>query len=111
MFANPNRPPRPRLTGPILLYAVLDIAGLTVLSLGGSWFIAGKGAIISGFPASLAEAVVCTAGGLLLMFWAVARLLREIMKQGPEMQARYGRYIASQHPPPERPAEHTPPSA
>lgn len=32
------------------------------------------------------------------MIWAVARILREIAKQAPEMQANYDRYIAAHHP-------------
>lgn len=92
------RPPRPRLTGPIFLYALVDVFGLSCVGIGASWFAAGKGAIIAGFPASTAEAVACTAGGAVLMVWAVARILREIAKQAPEMQGRYDRYIAAHHP-------------
>jgi hypothetical protein len=40
------------------------------------------------------------------MFWSVARILREIAKQAPEMQARYDSYIRTHHPdkalPPDR---------
>jgi hypothetical protein len=93
-----SRPPRPRLTARIAAYALADVFGLTCLGLGASWFAAGKGAIIEGFPASLAEAVACTGGGAAVMFWAVARILREIALQAPEMQARYERYIATHHP-------------
>jgi hypothetical protein len=32
------------------------------------------------------------------MVWAVARILREIAAQAPEMQARYDAYIATHHP-------------
>ena len=53
---------------------------------------------MSNFPSSLAEAVACTAGGVAVMIWAVARILREIAKQAPELQARYDAYIAAQHP-------------
>lgn len=96
---NPGiRPPRPRLTGRIAAYALADVFGLSCVGIGGSWFAAGKGAILSNFPASLAEAVACTAGGVAVMIWAVARILREISKQAPELQARYDAYIAAQHP-------------
>ena len=95
---NPGiRPPRPRLTGRIAAYALADVFGLSCVGIGGSWFAAGKGAILSNFPASLAEAVACTAGGVAVMIWAVARILREISKQAPELQARYDAYIAAQH--------------
>lgn len=93
-----NRPPRPRLTLRILAYAQADVFGLACVSIGASWFVAGKGAILAGFPSSLAEAVACTAGGVVVMLWAVARILREIAKQNPEMQARYRQYIAQNYP-------------
>lgn len=95
---NSLRPPRPRLTGPIFLYALIDVCGLSCVGIGASWFAAGKGAILTGFPASLAEAVACTAGGVVVMIWSVARILRELAKQGPEMQQRYEQYIAAHHP-------------
>ena len=96
---NPGiRPPRPRLTGRIAAYALADVFGLSCVGIGGSWFAAGKGAILSNFPTSLVEAVACTAGGVAVMIWAVARVLREISKQAPELQARYDAYITAQHP-------------
>jgi hypothetical protein len=101
---NPGiRPPRPRLTGRIAAYALADVFGLTCVGIGASWFAAGKGAILANFPSSLAEAVACTAGGLAVMIWAVARILREIAKQAPEMQARYDAYITANPPGKERP--------
>ena len=103
---NPGiRPPRPRLTGRILAYALVDVFGLSCVGIGASWFAAGKGAILTNFPSSAAEAVACTAGGVAVMIWAVARILREIAKQAPEMQARYDAYIASNHPHKVRPKE------
>lgn len=93
-----NRPPRPRLTVRILAYALADVFGLFCVSIGASWFVAGKGAIIAGFPSNLAEAVACTAGGVVVMLWAMARILREIARQGPELQARYQRYVAENYP-------------
>lgn len=98
MLNNSLRPPRPRLTGRIFLYAVADVFGLSCVGIGASWFAAGKGAILSGFPASTVEAVACTAGGVAVMIWAVSRILRELAKQAPEMQARFDDYIAVHHP-------------
>ncbi len=98
MLSSQFRPPRPRLTGRIALYALADVFGLSCVGIGGSWFAAGKGAIIAGFPGSLAEAVACTAGGVAVMFWAIARILRELRKQGPEMQERYAAWLAAHHP-------------
>jgi len=103
---NPGiRPPRPRLTGRIFAYALVDVFGLSCVGIGASWFAAGKGAILANFPTSAAEAVACTAGGAAVMIWAVARILREIAKQAPEMQARYDAYIAKNHQDKVRPKE------
>jgi hypothetical protein len=99
------RPPRPQLTGPIFAYALVDVFGLTCVGIGASWFAAGKGAIIASFPTSMAEAVACTAGGAAVMLWSVARILREIAKQAPQMQARYDAYIAANHPDKVRPKD------
>ena len=103
MLNSITRPPRPRLTGPIMAYALVDIFGLSCVGIGASWFAAGKSAILANFPTSMAEAVACTAAGAVVMIWAVARILREIAKQAPEMQARYDAYIAAQHPDKVRP--------
>ena len=92
------RPPRPRLTGPIFAYGLADVFGLSCVALGASWFAAGKGAIFANFPGSTAEAVACLAGGVVVMIWAVSRILREIARQAPELQARYDAYIAKHHP-------------
>lgn len=108
MLNNPLRPPRPRLTGPIFLYALVDVFGLSCVGIGASWFAAGKGAILSGFPASTAEAVACTAGGVVVMIWAVARILRELAKQAPEMQKNFDAYIGRQHPDKVIPRDETP---
>ena len=93
-----NRPPRPELTGRIALYGLVDVFGLTCVGIGASWFAAGKGAILTNFPTSTAEAVACTAGGIVIMLWSVSRILREIAKQAPEMQAKYDQYIGTHYP-------------
>lgn len=98
MLKSPLRPPRPRLTARIFAYAIADVFGLGCVGIGASWFAAGKGAIVANFPNSSAEAVACTAGGVAVMFWAVARILREISKQGTQMQAAYDAYLAVNHP-------------
>ena len=89
MLQNPLTDPRPRLTGAIFLFGLIDIFGLTCVALGASWFAIGKGALIESFPGSMAEAVVSIAGGVAVMIWAVGRILRELAKQAPEMQAKY----------------------
>lgn len=98
MFNSRLRPPRPRLTGRILFYALADVFGLSCVAIGASWFVERKGAILANFPTSVAEAVACTAGGVVVMIWAVARILGELAKQAPEMKAKYDDYIATHHP-------------
>ncbi|QLQ24895.1 MAG: hypothetical protein HZT41_08530 [Dechloromonas sp.] len=93
-----TRPPRPRLTGRIFAYGMADVFGLSCVAIGASWFAAGRGAILASFPTSTAEAVICIVGGVAVMIWSVARILREIARQAPEMQARYDAYIAAHHP-------------
>lgn len=93
-----TRPPRPRLTGRIFAYGMVDVFGLACVAIGASWFAAGKGAILANFPTSTAEAVACTVGGVVVMIWSVSRILREIAKQAPEMQAKYDAYLAAHHP-------------
>ena len=108
MLNNPLRAPRPTLTGPIFGYALIDVFGLSCVGIGASWFAAGKGALLANFPTSTAEAVACTAGGAAVMVWAVSRILREIAKQAPEMQAKYERYISTHHPDKVRPRQDEP---
>lgn len=94
----PNRPPRPRLTLRIFAFALADVFGLACLAIGASWFVAHRPLFLRGFPGNLAEAVACAAGGLAVMIWAVLRILGEIARQGPELQARYDAYLARHHP-------------
>lgn len=70
---------RPRLTLKILLYAVLDIAGMVLFATGALWLAQGQSLFISNFPTSTAEAVAATIAGLLLMLWAASRILRELL--------------------------------
>lgn len=90
-----QRPPRPRLTLRIAAFALADVFGLSCVGIGASWFAQGKGAVFANFPTSTAEAVACAAGGTAIMFWAAARILGEIAKQAPELQAKYDGYLAA----------------
>ena len=72
---------RPRLTLPILLFAAVDIAGMVLFATGAMWFAHGTPLFIPDYPNSSFEAGVALAGGLLLMVWAAARILRELLKQ------------------------------
>lgn len=78
---NPQRPPRPKLTGTILKYALLDIVGMVLLAIGLAWFAQGPGAFFKTFPSTTGEAIVLTAAGVVLMAHAAARILREVMRQ------------------------------
>jgi len=98
MLNNAVRPPRLNLTGPIFLYALAAVFGLACVGIGASWFVAGKGTILANFPTSAVEAVACTAGGLAVMLWAVARILRELARQTPQRQVGYDAEIAAHHP-------------
>ena len=60
----------------IVRYRLALIFGLLCVALGGAWFVAGKGAILGGFPASTAEALACAAGGIAVALWAACRLKR-----------------------------------
>ena len=71
---------RPRLTLAILLFAAIDIVGMLLFATGAMWFAHGKPLFIPGFPGSMVEAGAATAGGLLLMFWAASRILRELLR-------------------------------
>ena len=97
MLNSPLRPPRPQLTARIFAYGIIDVAGLTCVAIGASWFASGKGAILANFPSSAAEAVACTAGGVVVMFWAAAHILQEIAKQSDTMQAAYDAYLQANH--------------
>ena len=108
MLKSPLRPPRPRLTARIFAYAIADVFGLACVAIGAR-FASGKGAVVANFPTSTAEAVACTAGGVAVMFWAAARILREIAKQGDEMQAAYDAYLLANHPDKARPRKNETP--
>ena len=83
--------PRPQLTAAILLYAVVDVAGMVLFATGAMWFVHGKPLFIPGFPGGMIEAGVALVGGLLLMFWAAARILRELLRNpGKTHQDRDG---------------------
>lgn len=78
---NPQRGPRPQLTGAIVKYALIDVVGMVLLALGLAFLARGPGVFFAAFPSTTLEAVVTTAAGVLLMGYAAVRLLREVMKQ------------------------------
>ena len=72
---------RPRLTLAILAFAAIDIIGMVLLATGAMWFAHGKPLFIPDYPTGPVEAGSAIAAGLLLMFWAAARILRELLRQ------------------------------
>ena len=72
---------RPRLTLAILLFAVVDIAGMLLLATGVMWFAHGTPLFLPDFPTNAISAAASAIIGLLLMLWAAARILREVTKQ------------------------------
>ena len=76
--AMPKSLPKPRLSARLFFFILADAFGGFCLALGSSWFIGGKGLILSDIPASLAEAVAAIAGGVAVMSWAMVKLLRAL---------------------------------
>ena len=75
-FAPIAMPPLPdRSPLRLALFIVADLFGVFCIVVGASWFFAGHKTLLPGFPASLVEAVACTAGGMAVMGWAVSNLL------------------------------------
>lgn len=82
-----RRAPRPHLTLAILGWAVVDVLGLVALSSGAMYLARGHALFLPRFPTTTGEAVACAVIGLALMLWAAARILREVLKQAPRMNA------------------------
>lgn len=71
---------RPRLTLAILAFAAIDIVGMVLFATGAMWFAHGKPLFIPNYPTGPFEAGIAGIGGLLLMFWAASRILRELLR-------------------------------
>ena len=74
-----TRPHRPRLTLKIMFYAIFDVVGMVFFATGAMWFARGQSLFIADFPSTMAEALAAIIGGLLLMLWAAAQILRELI--------------------------------
>lgn len=83
-----NRP-RPTLTLPIMMWALVDVAGMTLLAIGGMYLAQGKALFFRDFPSTQPEAWGCLVLGVGLMWYAVARILRELLKQAPQADAAH----------------------
>lgn len=69
---------RLRLTPKVLAYIACDVLGIALFSSGALWLIRGVPLFFRGFPATKVEAFIALSGGLVLMVYAIARLLREM---------------------------------
>ena len=81
---NTPRPPRPRLKPAILLFLALDLVGMALFATGALWFAQGKTLFISGYPTGAFDAGIAVVGGLFLMVWSAARILRELFLSRPD---------------------------
>ncbi|KFB67477.1 hypothetical protein [Candidatus Accumulibacter vicinus] len=81
------KPLRMRVTPKVLCYALLDVAGMLVLASGAMWLARGQTLFIPDFPASTPGAVLSVVGGIALMVWAVAGILRELIAQPTDQRA------------------------
>lgn len=72
---------RPKLTPRVMFYALFDVAGMIIFATGATWFKTSSPLFIPGFPTNAFEAVVATVAGIVLMIWAAAQVLREMLKQ------------------------------
>jgi len=75
---------RPRLTVRLLLYALLDVAGILILASGAMWLARGETLFLPGFPTGTASALITVAAGVALMVRGVAGILRELVMQSAE---------------------------
>ena len=66
--------------GVILAFAVVDVAGMVLFATGAMWFANGQPLFVPGFPTGVLTAGASLVGGLLLMFWAASRILRELLR-------------------------------
>ena len=63
-----------------MFFAVFDVVGMVFFAAGAVWFAKGEVLFIPGFPTGTMGALAATIGGLLLMLWAAAQILREMIK-------------------------------
>ena len=68
----------------ILLLALADALGMALVATGGFWLWKGQHLIVRAFPNNSMEAGFCLAGGLLLMIWSVAGILREMLARAAD---------------------------
>lgn len=72
---------RPRLTLKVLFYAIFDVAGMILFATGVIWLARDETLFIRDFPNNAVQAVLALLGGIALMLWAAAQIVRELIKQ------------------------------
>ena len=70
---------RPRPTLKILFYAIFDVVGMVAFATGALWLLREQHLFVRDFPTSAPQAVLALFGGLLLMGWSIAMILRELI--------------------------------
>lgn len=71
---------RLRFTPQAFIYALYDLIAVVLIALGSLWLVFQE-PLLEDFPASEMEALASISAGLLLSFWASAKLIFEL--QGP----------------------------
>ena len=74
---------RPKLTAAIMQWALLDVAGILVLAVGGFYLLRNE-TLIAGFPSSTLEAIAVVVVGIGMIFAAAVKMLAEVMAQMPQ---------------------------
>jgi len=79
--AAPRRRIRPTPT--IMMWALVDVAGVLALALGAGYLAHGQGFFFNNVPGSTLQALVFTFGGLATILIAAVKMLAEVFKQMP----------------------------
>ncbi|GAA5179820.1 hypothetical protein GCM10025771_22880 [Niveibacterium umoris] len=82
MLSRPKRRVRPTPT--IMMWALVDVAGVLALALGAGYLAHGRGFFFDSVPASTTEALLLTFGGLATIVVAAIKMLAEVLKQMPQ---------------------------
>ena len=71
---------RPRVTQKVMLFALIDVAGILVFSSGAMWLGRGQTLFIPDFPTSTPAALITIVGGIILMLWGTGQMLNEMAR-------------------------------
>lgn len=75
---------RIRPTRTLLMWALVDVAGVLLLALGAGYLVRGPGLFFDTVPGSALQAALCTLGGLAAIVIAAVKMLAEVMGQMPQ---------------------------